>query len=378
MDTLTHGIAGALAGKAFFAQRHGRAATVGLALGAVFPDSDVFFELIHPNELATLEWHRNITHSFLALPVFAALLAGATRWILRGRGPRFGVLWSAYALGIASHIFFDLITSFGTMIWSPASRARPAWDLVFIIDFYFTGAVLLPQVAAWIYAERTGARRRGLLVWLLLAVVAVAAGALVTPLFEIRFPLGIVLAVGGLLALLLALPAARGWGFGVPRRTWCRAGVAVLGVYLALCAVCHQWALSRVAAYARAQNLEAENLAAIPGPLGPFRWSGLILTPAGVHQSHFHLLTDAPVEYEFFASAPPNRYIEIAETLPSVQTFRWFARFPVVSYRNTGALHIVEYTDRRFHTRLPRRSPFTFRVLLNEAGEVLSAGFFPS
>lgn len=192
MDTVTHGITGALVGKAFFADpaERGRPATVALTLGAVFPDSDVFFELFAPNELATLEWHRGVTHSFVALPAPPTLL----------------------------------------------------------------------------------------------------------------------------------------------------------------------------------------------------RWSGLILTPGGVYHSYFGLNEARAPAFEFVASASPNRYLAIAERLPSVKTFRWFARFPVVRYRTegvgSGQVHIIEYTDLRFTGGVlrRRRNPpaFTYRVLINAAGEVVSAGFVAS
>src|SRR3989442_7514014 len=117
MDTITHGIVGALIGKAFFAG-HGDAtradgtaaqraagqfaglgsppeaprwnrgecvATAAATLGAVFPDVDVMFCSLVRNDLAVIELHRRITHSFLCLPVFAVGLAALPRsYALRG------------------------------------------------------------------------------------------------------------------------------------------------------------------------------------------------------------------------------------------------------------------------------------------------------
>src|SRR5438034_1219903 len=60
---------------------------------------------------------------------------------------------SIYAVGILSHILLDLVTSFGTMIWSPLKWSRPAWDLLFIVDFTFTAILLVPQLLAWVYSE---------------------------------------------------------------------------------------------------------------------------------------------------------------------------------------------------------------------------------
>ena len=151
MDTITHGIAGALIGKAMFrgdemfafrAMNRGRVITWSLMLGAIFPDSDVFREMFSRNELLILTWHRSITHSLICMPIFALALAALTRWFVRWRkwdAPSFAALTGIYAIGIGSHILLDLVTSFGTMIWSPLEWSRPAWDLIFIVDFTFTG-----------------------------------------------------------------------------------------------------------------------------------------------------------------------------------------------------------------------------------------------
>src|SRR5712692_4296160 len=204
MDTITHGIVGALIGKAFFAG-HGDAtradgaaaqdaagqfgglgsprwnrgecvATAAVTLGAVFPDVDVIFGPIARNDLAVIELHRSITHSLLCLPVFAVVLAALTRWYARRRAlesPSWVTLSGIYGVALASHILLDLVTSFGTMIWSPWKRARPAWDLVFIIDFALTAIVLLPQLVAWVYRQRERRFRRAAHLWALFSGAAV-------------------------------------------------------------------------------------------------------------------------------------------------------------------------------------------------------------
>lgn len=389
MDTITHGITGALVGKAFFADRYGRSATLAVTLGAVFPDSDVFFALFAPNELATVEWHRGVTHSFLALPAFAALLAAMTRRLAarraRGQAPplSFLTLWALYGLGLSIHILLDLITSFGTMIWSPLASTRAAWDLVFIIDLFFTASVLLPQVAAWIYGERARAWRRGALAWTFFTVVGAALAAWAGPIFEVPFPIRVVLVASGLLAAIFLLPAITAWGFRQPRWLFCRIGVGLLVGYLALCTTSHALALRQVEGFVRGRTnsgpLEVKTLAALPAPLSPFRWSGFILTSGGVYQCHFSLLDTHGLAFAFFPTAAPNRYIQIAEALPAVKTYRWFARFPVVHYAaqpwGRGEQHVVEYTDLRFAGGWRRRPAFTYRVVLSARGEVLRAGF---
>src|SRR6476620_11311624 len=114
MDTITHGIAGALIGKAVFGgdemlalrpMNRARIVTWSLMLGSIFPDSDVFRDMISRDELLILTWHRSYTHSLLCLPIFAVLLAALTHWIARWRNwdaPSFAVLTAIYATGILS------------------------------------------------------------------------------------------------------------------------------------------------------------------------------------------------------------------------------------------------------------------------------------
>src|SRR4029077_20351752 len=196
MDTITHGIAGALIGKAVFrgedmfaAQRmnRGRLITWSLMLGAIFPDSDVLRDFFSSDKLLIVTWHRSLTHSLVMLPLWALVLAGLTRAFGRWRkweGPSLAALTGIYAAGILSHILLDLVTTFGTMIWSPLAWSRPAWDLVFIVDFTLTAIFLVPQLLAWVYAHPEKMRRRALGMWLvfmpapfLIARIGEAAGA---------------------------------------------------------------------------------------------------------------------------------------------------------------------------------------------------------
>src|SRR5271154_7198142 len=125
MDTITHGIAGALIGKAVFRGEdmfssqpvnRGRIITWSLMLGAIFPDSDTLRDMFSHNELLMITWHRSITHSVLCMPLFAIVLAVLTRVLcrrLKWDAPSFAALLGIYAVGILSHIFLDLVTTFG-------------------------------------------------------------------------------------------------------------------------------------------------------------------------------------------------------------------------------------------------------------------------
>src|SRR5207253_9533586 len=129
----------------------------------------------------------SITHSLVMLPLWALLLAGITRAFANRRkweAPSFAALTAIYAAGILSHVLLDLVTSFGTMIWSPLEWSRPAWDLIFIVNFTLTAIFLVPQLLAWVYAHPEKVKSRAVGMWLvvlpapfLIARIAEIAGA---------------------------------------------------------------------------------------------------------------------------------------------------------------------------------------------------------
>ena len=152
-----------------------RIITWTVMFGAIFPDSDILRDWFSNNQMLILTWHRSFTHSLVCMPIFALLLAAITRWFARWRkwdAPSFAALTGLYAIGILSHIFLDLVTSFGTMIWSPLQWSRPAWDLIFIVDFTFSALLLGPQILAWVYRQAEGLKNRAIITWCVLALVS--------------------------------------------------------------------------------------------------------------------------------------------------------------------------------------------------------------
>jgi inner membrane protein len=129
MDTLSHGLAGSVLSRAFTDRPEARAAFWVGAIAAMVPDLDVIFL---SSRIEYLRDHRSWTHSFIVLPLLALLIALAAKAMLR-RAP-LSTLWLVSALGLASHIVFDWVTSFGEMFWTPISRHRYQLDWVFILD----------------------------------------------------------------------------------------------------------------------------------------------------------------------------------------------------------------------------------------------------
>jgi membrane-bound metal-dependent hydrolase YbcI (DUF457 family) len=424
MDTITHGIAGALMAKALF---HGddlfashpmnrqRLVTWSTMLGAIFPDSDVFRDMLSRNDLLIITWHRSITHSLLCLPLFALLLAALTRGVARWRkwdAPPFWVLTGIYAAGILSHILLDLVTSFGTMVWSPLKWSRPAWDLIFIVDFTFTGLLIVPQILAWVQERPEKARRRAIASFAIFALaifviqrIADAVGAPISSATVLFFIL--ILAAFFLLPLPTdkKLQRERRSDLAVQdlarinvRRRWNQSGFIGACAYLALAVFAHHSALSRVKNFAILQRLDVQSIGALPLPPSLWRWDGLVRTPSGVFETRMDLSQKSAfeiparanpadhsteiqperpaIEYRFYPEANPDVYIEAAKELPQVQTVLWFDRFPVTRYHEEAGEPVVEFSDMRFpQIRRGRTPSFTYRVRFGPGGNVLEQGW---
>jgi membrane-bound metal-dependent hydrolase YbcI (DUF457 family) len=386
MDTITHGIAGALIGKGFFSRRAARVAIFSATVGAMFPDIDVVFEIFSRDPLAIVKYHRAITHSFVVLPFFAAALAWLTlagaRLLKRTsarfhdlESPSWTMLTLIYGVAIASHILLDGLTSFGTRMWFPISQQRVAWDWLFIIDFCFTSLVLLPQIAAWIYGDRQRARKRAAAMCVVFAFGAFAAWRIAG---AVGFPFHLWVAVLAvvMIAALFYRPMWHGEGFRITRARWCRAGTYLTLLYLAACGFAHHVALARARAFASAHDISVERIAALPLPPSLLDWGDVIRAPNGVYQSRFDLRSGAPPDFWFRADSPPDAYIARALQLPEVQLYWNFARFPVIRSASENGLHIVDFNENRFITRHSRGpAPFSYRVIFDDAGNPIEEGW---
>lgn len=308
MDPLTHTVAGTLIAKAAFSRRMGRTATAALTVSAEFPDIDFILRLWGLPFF--LEHHRGFTHSFLGAVVFALPL-GWLFWRLSG-GKRYWPWAGLCLLGILLHIVLDLATSFGTMVFYPFSRERYAWDILFIIDPYFTGIILLSLASAYLFKRHSVA--------------------------------------------------------------FAKIGLLTLSGYLLLATFNHAQALERTKAAASAQRYRTVKVATFPLPLSPFRWSGIIEAEDAMYQSAFSVLDPAPLTFVAYPKVSLDGPLKAAEGEEIVQFFRWFARFPVTEVKEDGLRWVVEYFDLRFHA-IPGRKPFLVRVVVNEQGRVVQSGF---
>jgi hypothetical protein len=293
--------------------------------------------------------------------------------------PQFATLVLIYAGAIASHILLDLITPYGTMTWSPLERTRVSWDLVFIVDFAMTAILLLPQFVTQLFRSREDFPRRALRMWLSFSVCAALVGWFLTlQTFPPTIPA--MLAVIFAMAALFFVPAIRGWGFGVRLKNWNRAGVVAVAAYLGLAVLAHQEARGRIMRFAARQQMNAENLGALPLPPSLATWDGLVRTANGVYEVRLNLWEhvtpkpDDPIEYIYYPDSPPNEIMATARQLPEVQTYLWFARFPVFRWRKEGVNTVVELADMQFAQRRGR-SAFTYDVTFDANRKVIQQGW---
>ena len=131
---------------------------------------------------------------------------------------------SACWVALFSHQILDLITSYGTIVLYPFSRTRFYFDWVFILDLFLTGIILVSYLLA---RKKPDLKRKKIALT------------------------GLSLACG----------------------------------YVLFCALNHGMAMHQLRGGARMNQIQYHAIAAIPQPLLPFRWSGILDTGTHYYQA---------------------------------------------------------------------------------------------
>lgn len=341
MDSITHALTGAVIARAIDDEKIGNWGTIaGLAIG-FFPDTDFVLGLF--NRQFYLEYHRDFTHSLLLIPFYALFFSWL--FVKISKRPSFWTFYKICFLVLVSHVILDLLTSYGTMIFSPFFEHRFSWDLIFIVDLIFSGIIFFP--------------------------------------------------------LLLSL-------FWKRKSQWiCRGSLVGLTLYILFCWTQHNQAIKLTNAFA--QNLKEEiiQVASMPQPLSPFRWANYVETKDKVYQGFVDLLRKEDsltvvrqngsisgaslfkkireldnlyqppekVQYRSWQKFNGSSWVDKALTTDGVKFYYWFARFPVVkSVNSNNGRHRVEFMDVRF--LLPGiRMLFVYYVEFDDLGKIESEGF---
>lgn len=323
MDNLTHSLTGALAAQliettfpALAVEPNEQRKKFWLLVGSAnLPDIDVALGLLGDPILA-IQHHRGLTHSLLFAPIFALLTA--MMFFKLGKRRDFKTLWRYGLIGILLHIFFDLITPFGTQLFTPFSTARFSLDLMFIIDPFFTGIL-------------------------------------------------------GLTLLLRKI-------FKPQRRSLLLGGIFFVGLYFLLEVVNHHHAYQRIEAALQRDGIAATRISVLPQPLSIFSWMGLAQTEQGATQTFLSLLHDAKklslTKYE----NANDGFVTQALQAPETKWYLTFARHPWILSERRGDMQVVEIQDLQFSfdksllqtaglSAPQRRAPFLFRYSIAINGD---------
>jgi inner membrane protein len=339
MDSLTHILTGGVIARAIGDEKIGNWGTIaGLAVG-FFPDTDFVLGLF--NRQFYLEYHRDFTHSILLIPFYSFFFSWF--FVKISKRPHF---WSFYKVCLpvlVSHVLLDLLTSYGTMIFSPFFDQRYSWDLVFIIDLIFSGIIFFPFLVSLFWKKRA--------------------------------------------------------------RWICRGSIIGLSLYILFCWVQHERAMGLAKDFTKNINEKIIQVASLPQPVSPFRWGNYVETKDKVYQGFVDLLLKEPslpiknqtgpssnffllleklknlyqppgnVDYRSYQKLQDSPWVEKALSTEGVKFYYWFARFPVVrSINSQDGRHRVEFMDVRF--LVPGiRLPFVYYLEFNDSGKVESEGF---
>lgn len=157
MDSITQITLGAALGESFQGKKAGvKAAAWGAFLGT-FPDLDILATPFIDN-VAEISFHRSITHSIL----FCLLASPFFGWIIQTIHKKNNVGWWAWTKlsfwVFLTHIFIDLLTTYGTQILYPFTNHPFTFDSIFIIDPLYTFPLLFGLIIA-LFLKR-GTRKR--------------------------------------------------------------------------------------------------------------------------------------------------------------------------------------------------------------------------
>lgn len=153
MDPVTHAASGAVALLALPRRPLTRWGIPLAAMTAAAPDLDILFA---QTPLQFLLLHRGISHSFAALPVFGLLLALCCRPLWNPATPgrwSFPRVWLFCCAMLLLHIWLDVFTTYGTMVFLPFSHYRVRLNSLYIVDLFLTVPLLW---AVWRLRARRG------------------------------------------------------------------------------------------------------------------------------------------------------------------------------------------------------------------------------
>lgn len=312
MDPITHLSSGVMGGLAF--RRWFPEAKYFMAfciLCSWIPDADIFFDGGNPE--FSLLYHRGITTSIAGALVMALVMAGLYKLVSRGT-PYVKAALLAYGL-MLTHVWLDLITTYGTQILAPFSNHRFALDGAFIIDPVFTGIALV-IIGLTFFLKKSKHR------------IAMAGMA---------------------------------WFFAYPLMNM------GIGAYL------ETWYARHLDGY----GITYESVHVTPDALTPRYWKVVTTTGDDYLLDTIDLFgDDAAVPMERHRRADVGLLEKLGEQASMFSTYAWFSKWPTVKDLPTPNGREIVFHDLRFHSTNPvlrrifkeGRSPFKLTAHIDENG----------
>jgi membrane-bound metal-dependent hydrolase YbcI (DUF457 family) len=306
MDNITHSLIGVAVANAGLKQKWGPGTLFTLFLASNIPDIDIFWSL-YRGAFGYLE-RRMLTHSIFGLPVLVALLAFFLRKLYPALNYR--KIFGLGILGAGLHVFFDMLNSYGVVVFYPASRARLEFSCVFIIDLIMLGILVFPFLLFWIKTR-----------WTTLQNLS-------------------------------------------------RASVGLLTAYLLFCFWARASTMNELDRIAHKENLAPSFSYAFPEALGPHRFRGVLKLEGEYRMYLVNVLKPAGsaervASRAYYRTDDKSPEVGRLRTLLPVQRLLWFAKAPVwqeVRAETPEAPALYELFDLRFvSTVLDWRRPMSYQ-----------------
>jgi inner membrane protein len=218
----------------------------------------------------------------------------------------------ACLVALFSHQLLDVVTSYGTVLFYPFNLKRYYLDWVFIIDFLLSGILLI----FLILSRRSHSERKA------------------------------------------------------------RIGLLFASGYVAFCALNHSLALHQLKTSAHANGISFTSAAAIPQPVLPLRWSGILDGGAFFYQVQLWSFQSPDSPFEVYNKTTGTFFEQKARSSELGVLYYWFARYPVVREYARNQMHFVEFSDLRFKFRVLDfrvRQPFVLRIKMDNTGKIVES-----
>ncbi len=321
MDPLTHSATGLFLGRAGLNRFCSQAPWI-LVLAANAPDIDIV--TLAGGQLAYLNYHRHLTHSLAALPVMALLPLLVVRPFAR-KPFHWLAAYLISAAAVASHLLLDYTNSYGIRLLLPFSARWFHLDVTSLVDLWiwavFLAGLAGPVLARLVNAEigaRTNSAGRGFAIFALLFLLFYDAGR------------------GMLHARAVATLDSRMY-----------------------------------------QGVSPQRVAALPGPVNPLSWRGLVETRDFYSVGNFSLFEEFdPSRGAIFYKPEPNAAIQSANRTQDFRDFFRFSQYPlerVTPLADPEGATRVEALDMRFGT--PVQPRFVVTAVVNNRLQVIRSWF---